>query len=132
MQQTQGKAVIQTKGKDIQLEDAIKMYGHPKLLTREEAVEAFESGNKGLASLIMDDQMYDNFRSYDDEEYRIENEIPKWSGEEPPSEDFQWMNPGFGIFNVLDRYLFPHPIPDDVRIIGIDFGLLEGVENGTD
>jgi len=87
----------------IQLEDAIHTFGRPRLLTRQEAVDAFNTRNQGLVCLI-------------------------------EGEDSQRMVPGWHSVNVLDRYLFPLPIPNNVRIEGINFDLLEEeceVINGT-
>lgn len=114
----------------IQLEDAVKLYGQPKLLTRQQAADAFNRRDKGLFALIHDDDAYDAYRAYEDEEYRKEFNVPEWTGENPPTEDFQVMTPGYPVVNVMDRYLFPKPLPENVEIVGIDMGILEG-KDGT-
>lgn len=114
----------------ITLEQAIQQYGKPTMISHAEAVEAHNRGDKRLAALIMDDDMYEAFRAFEDEEYRVENDLPKWTGNEPPSEDFQWIDPGYHLVNVLERMLFQKPLPENVRMIQIDFNLLEEAEAG--
>jgi len=53
MKQTQEEQVT------IHLEDAICKYGRPKLLSRQEAVEAFNTRNHGLVCLILDVDMFE-------------------------------------------------------------------------
>ena len=123
--------MVQTQDEQvIQLEDAIYQYGRPKLLTSQQAADAFNARNHGLVCLIQDDDMMNDYQAYmdDPEAYR------KGTKEEPPTEEYQWMVPGWHSVNVLDRYLFPFPIPRNVRIEGINFDLLEEeceVVNGT-
>lgn len=88
--------MVQTQDEHvIQLEAAIQLYGRPKLLTREEAVQAFNARNHGLACMIEGDG------------------------------DSVWMVPGWHSVNVLDRYLFPLPVPNNILIEGVYFSLLE-------
>jgi len=88
MNQTQEEQVV------IQLEDAIRTFGRPKEVGRQEAAQAFNTRNHGLVCLI-------------------------------EGEDSQWMVPGWHSVNVLDRYVFPLPLPRNVRIEGIASDLLE-------
>lgn len=116
--------MVQTQGEQtIQLEDAIYAFGQPTLLSRQEAVNAFNTRNHGLVCLILDDEMMDKYRAYIDDPEAYQ----KGTDEEPPTEEYQWMVPGWHSVNVLDRYLFPIPLPQNIRIVGIDYSLLEGV-----
>lgn len=130
MQQA-AEVVQQNVIEKVTLEEAVKLYGQPKLIDRQQAADAFNRRDKGLAFLILDDDALDALRAYEDEEYRKEFNIPKWTGDTPPTEDYQVMVPGWHSINVMDRYLFPNPLPKNIEIIGIDYGILEG-EDGAD
>jgi hypothetical protein len=97
--------LVQTQDEQvIQLLDAISKYGQPKLLTSKKAVQVFNTRNHGLVCMI--------------------------EGEG----DSVWMVPGWHFANVLDRYLFPLPVPNNVLIEGVYFSLLEEkseAANGT-
>ena len=121
---------MKTETQQIQLQEAVRLFGRPKLLTRQEAADAYNRRDKGLASLIFDDDAFDALRAYEDEEYRKEFNIPEWTGDAPPTENYQVIVPGWHAVNVQDRYLFPKPIPENIEIIGVDHGILG--EEGND
>lgn len=113
---------------EISLEEAISRYGKPVEVEFNEAwaecstAELFKKPSC-VVSLVIDDEMFDNYKAYEDPEFRKEFNIPEWEGEEPPSPEYQWMVPG-GYHGAANYYRFQEPVPSDVKITGIDFNLL--------
>lgn len=112
---------------EISLEEAISRYGKPVEIEFNEAwaecstAELFKKPSC-VASLIIDDEMFDNFKAYEDPEFRQEFNIPEWAGEKPPSPDYEFMLPGC-FHGAANYYRFSEPIPADIKIVGINYNL---------
>jgi len=109
---------------DIDLEQAIKEYGQPVEIYADEAKKLVREGDSGVVTLIIDDEMYDKWRAYDDPEFRLQFNMPEHVGDEPPSEIFQWMVPQYS-GSGINYYKFQKPIPSNIRIVNINFFLID-------
>jgi hypothetical protein len=108
----------------VTLEKAILLYGKPMVVTKRLALELWNQRNPRLASLIVDDEMMSARFAYEDRDLPSGNDLSELD-REPPSADYQWIVPGYKVVNVTDHLVFRQPLPEDIRIVGIDFNLLD-------